>query len=49
MSWMEWLTAVAGLLAIFVTWDLVFCGGQRCGRATDGEITREGSAPGRGE
>ena len=35
MSWMEWLMAVAGLLAIFFTWDLVFCGGRRCKRVTD--------------
>lgn len=35
MSWLEWLLAVAALLALFVLWDLVFCGGRRCKRFLD--------------
>ncbi len=34
MDWLEWLMAVAGLLGLFVLWDLVFCGGRHCIRAT---------------
>lgn len=35
MIWWEWVLTVAGLVAIFVTWDFVFCGGRRCKRVTD--------------
>lgn len=32
MRWLEWAGMVAGLTALLVVWDLVFCGGRRCGR-----------------
>ncbi len=37
MSWLGWLGLVAGLLALFVVWDLVLCGGRYCKRFMDGE------------
>lgn len=30
-----WLLLVAALLALFVAWDLLFCGGQRCAHLVD--------------
>jgi len=27
---MEWLGWILGVIAVFVLWDLFFCGGQRC-------------------
>jgi hypothetical protein len=35
MNWIEWLLLLAALFAIFVAWDLLFCGGRRCKRFTD--------------
>ncbi len=35
MSWLEWVGLAAGLIALFVVWDLVFCGGRRCRRFLD--------------
>jgi hypothetical protein len=30
MSWLTWILLVAGLIAVFVLWDRIFCGGKRC-------------------
>ncbi len=30
MSWLAWILLVAGLIAVFALWDLIFCGGKRC-------------------
>lgn len=30
MDWIAWITWSVGLIAVFVLWDLVFCGGKRC-------------------
>ncbi len=30
MEWFEWAAMAAGLMVLFVVWDLVFCGGRRC-------------------
>lgn len=27
---MEWIGWILGVIAVFVLWDLFFCGGQRC-------------------
>lgn len=28
MGWLGWALLVAGLVALFVVWDLIFCGGK---------------------
>lgn len=30
MRWLAWILLVAGLIALFVLWDLIFCRGERC-------------------
>jgi hypothetical protein len=30
MDWLVWILLAAGLVAVFVVWDMVFCGGRRC-------------------
>ena len=35
MVWIAWVGLVAALLALFVTRDLVFCGGRRGARIID--------------
>lgn len=30
MDWLAWALLIGGLLALFVLWDLLFCGGKRC-------------------
>ena len=30
MNWLSWILLAAGLVALFVVWDLAFCGGKRC-------------------
>lgn len=30
MSWLGLILLATGLVALFVVWDLVFCGGKRC-------------------
>ena len=30
MSWWAWILLAAGLITVFVLWDLIFCGGRRC-------------------
>lgn len=30
MDWFSWALLVVGLIALFVLWDLVFCGGKYC-------------------
>ena len=30
MSWLGWILLVVAVVAVFVLWDLVFCGGKRC-------------------
>jgi hypothetical protein len=30
MTWFSLLLLFGGLMALFVIWDLVFCGGRRC-------------------
>jgi len=34
-AWLGWLLLGLGLLLLFVAWDLVFCGGERCGHIAD--------------
>lgn len=35
MAWLAWALLVAGLIAVFVLWDVVFCGGKRCDQLID--------------
>lgn len=35
MTIVSWIALVVALLAVFVAWDLLFCGGRRCRRFTD--------------
>lgn len=35
MNWLGWALLTAGLLAIFVLWDVLFCGGKRCQELRD--------------
>jgi hypothetical protein len=35
VTWFEWIGLAGGLAALFVVWDLLFCGGRRCGRFSD--------------
>lgn len=35
MSWLAWILIATGLIAVFVLWDLVFCGGRRCKQLID--------------
>lgn len=37
MIWLEWLAAVATIVAVFIAWDRAFCGGQRCEHIADRE------------
>lgn len=30
MTWLGLLLLLGGLIALFVIWDLVFCGGRQC-------------------
>jgi hypothetical protein len=30
MSWLAWIGWSVALIAIFVVWDILFCGGRRC-------------------
>ncbi len=30
MSWLGLILLATGLVALFIVWDLVFCGGKRC-------------------
>ena len=30
MGWVGWVLWAGGLIAVFVLWDLLFCGGKRC-------------------
>jgi hypothetical protein len=29
-DWLVWVLLGAGLVGVFVLWDLMFCGGERC-------------------
>lgn len=35
MGWLSWALLVVGLIALFVLWDVVFCGGKYCKRFGD--------------
>ena len=35
MSWLGLILLAAGLVALFIVWDLVFCGGKRCNGLID--------------
>jgi hypothetical protein len=35
MSWVVWLLSAVALIALFVVWDLIFCGGKRCKELSD--------------
>ena len=35
MEWLGWIGMVVGLFALFVGWDLIFCGGRRCAQIAD--------------
>lgn len=51
MGWLMWLALVVAIVAVFILWDLVFCGGRRCAQLVDrlpdrlrpGDLTRLGS------
>ena len=30
MGWLEFVLLVVGSIALFVVWDVIFCGGKRC-------------------
>lgn len=30
MTWLAWILVVASLIALFVLWDVIFCGGEHC-------------------
>ena len=30
MSWLGLILLATGLVALFIVWDLIFCGGKRC-------------------
>lgn len=30
MGWLGWFLVAAGVIGLFVLWDLIFCGGKRC-------------------
>jgi len=30
MEWIGWVVGVIAVLAAFVLWDVIFCGGKRC-------------------
>jgi hypothetical protein len=32
MGWLTWLGLAAAVLALFVLWDFLVCGGRYCGR-----------------
>lgn len=35
MDWWAWILLGGGLIALFVVWDLIFCGGKRCKQLID--------------
>lgn len=35
MSWSVWIFVAVGVIAVFVFWDLIFCGGKRCKELID--------------
>jgi hypothetical protein len=35
MSWLAAVLVVGGLIALFASWDLIFCHGTRCGENMD--------------
>lgn len=35
MDWLGWLLLVLALVAVFALWDMIFCGGRRCGQLID--------------
>jgi hypothetical protein len=30
MSWLGLILLTTGLVGLFIVWDLIFCGGERC-------------------
>ncbi|KRT73101.1 MAG: hypothetical protein XU13_C0016G0006 [Candidatus Rokubacteria bacterium CSP1-6] len=30
MGWLGFVLLAVGLIALFVVWDVIFCGGKRC-------------------
>ncbi len=30
MDWLGWIIGVLAVVALFVLWDVLFCGGKRC-------------------
>jgi hypothetical protein len=30
VSWLSWVLWAAGLVGVFVLWDVLFCAGKRC-------------------
>lgn len=41
MSWVAWLLGAVALIAMFVLWDLIFCGGRRCKEFVNRDRWRE--------
>jgi len=35
MQWLSWVVLVVVLVALCALWDLIFCGGRRCGQLID--------------
>jgi hypothetical protein len=40
MEWLGLVVIFAGLLGVFVLWDMLFCGGKRCKELIDRLIDR---------
>lgn len=35
MGWLGWILLATGVIALFVLWDFIFCGGKRCTQLID--------------
>jgi len=35
VQWLSWAALVFALVALFVLWDVIFCGGRRCSQLRD--------------
>jgi hypothetical protein len=35
MAWLVWALLVAGVVVVFMLWDVVFCDGKRCEQLID--------------
>ena len=35
VEWLAWTVWALGLIAVFILWDVLFCGGKRCRELID--------------